>query len=418
MATDDCNADVLANSLFTSLVADSPAAPVVDLSGAAYSFTVDTSSQLYTTPSDLTLDELTAGSLSGSGVFDKLMASADLHIEREFKSGRLTGDQYAEVYTTIMATVLNQSTQFLLNRDQSKWASIAAQMKARVAEISATEALVNLEKSKVETQGAIFAMKNSGATYALTKMQVANEDAKHCLIVSQTASENYKVTYILPTERAIQEYTRSTVLPGQVAVTNINATRILPAEAAIKEYQNTVLQPIEKGIQEFQLDNTLPLQQLSAQYGYDNLLPVQLGKEQHLLSYQLPAQTALINEQKEAQHSQTSDTRSDGATAVTGLVGRQASLLSEQREGERAKTMDTRVDGTTVIVGSVGKQKDLYTQQIDSFVKDSKHKAAKMWLDGWTVQKTLDENLAAPTELGVTSVSAVLAKIKTENGLD
>lgn len=417
-AIDEANlVDGLANQLFTSLTADAPTPPTVDLSDAIFSFTADPDSELYKALQTVTLEQLTEVDLEGAGVFDKLMSAVDLHIQREFKGNRLTGDQYAAVYTEVMTGVLSQSTQFLLQKDQAKWAAITAQMQARIAEIQATVALVELEKVKVETQKAIFDMQNAGAEYALTKMNIANGDAQYGLTKAQAESEEYKRNWLLPAELSIQEYTRSNILVSEYAAKQVTADRILPAEAAVKEFENRVLQPLEEGIQQFQLAQTLPLQQLTAQYGFDFMLPVQLGKEQHLLNEQLPAQTNLLKEQKEVQRSQTLDNRSDALTPISGLVGRQKELVAEQIEGERSKTMDTRTDGSTIIEGSVGKQKDLYDQQIDSFIKDAKQKAAKMWLDGWITQKTLDENLASPNELDVPSVSAVLLSIRNENGL-
>lgn len=349
MAVIDCNADGQANALFTSLTADAPTPPVLDLSDDKFDFIKDLNSELYQDANIVTLEQLTEVTLEGDGVFDKLMQAVDLHIQREYKGNRITGDQYAKVYTDVTTAVLGQSVSFLLQKDQAKWAGIIAQMQARIAEIQATEALISLEKTKVETQEAVFRMQNAGAAYALTKMQIANADAAYCLTQAQTAVETYKL---------------------------------------------------------------------------DFLMPVALGKEEHLLNLQMPAQTDLIKEQREAQRAQTLETRSDMLTPITGLLGRQKNLLDkqiiltgEQVESERSKTLDTRTDNTTVIEGSVGKQKDLYDQQIDSFVKDAKQKAAKMYLDGWITQKTLDENLAAPNELDVPSVSAVLLALRNENGL-
>jgi hypothetical protein len=352
-----CEVDGLANSLYTSLISDIQISPTTDMSDSSFTYNIDSTSELYSDVTTLSLDDLTEVDLEGDGVFDKLMSAVDLHINREFKNSRITGDQYANVYTNVMSSVLAQSTQFLLTKEQAKWSAISAQMTARVAEIQATTALVELERAKISAQKDLFDMKNSSATYALTKMEIANADANHCLIKADT------------------------------------------------------------GIKEYQLNNTLPLQQATAQYNFDYVLPTQYEKEKYTVEFQLPAQVALINEQKEVQLSQTQDIRSDGVTPIKGLVGRQSKLISEQYESERAKTMNTRSDNVTLIYGSVGKQKDLYTQQIDSFVKDAKHKAAKMWLDGWITQKTLDENLASPTELEVPSVSEVLSSIRTENNL-
>lgn len=416
MPEENCNADELANDLFTSLTADAPTPPVVDLTGDQYSF--DTSdSTLYEDVDQITLEQLTEVDLEGEGVFDKLMKAVDIHVQREYKNNRITGDQYAEVYTAVVTAVLGQATSFLLQKDQAKWNAIQAQMQARIVEIQATEALIGLEKTKVETQKAIFEMQNSGAQYALTKMEIANADANHCLIKAKTSTEEYTRQAVLPADVDIKKYTRSNTQVMEYRKAQIEADRILPAEAGLKEFDYRILKPIEKDIQEFQRDQTLPLQQAAAQYNFDNMLPVMLGKEQHILNFQLPAQTALINEQKEVQRSQTLDNRSDALTPISGLVGTQRQLIAEQVESERAKTMDTRTDGSTLVEGSIGKQIDLYNQQIDSFIKDSKTKVTKMYLDGWITQKTLDENLLAPSELGVSSVSDILAELRSENDM-
>lgn len=424
MAVDDCNADGQANALFTSLTADSPTPPTLDLSDSKYNFVADETSELYTDVNTVTLKDLTEVSLEGDGVFDQLMQAMDQHIQREYKGNRITGDQYAKVYTDVTTAVLGQSVSFLLQKDQARWAAITAQMQARIAEIQATEALINLEKTKVEAQQAVFEMQNAGAQYALTKMQIANADAAYCLTKAQTGSEQYKRNWLMPAELAIQEYQRSNILPSEYAAKQVTADRILPAEASIKEFENRVLQPLEEGIQRFQLDQVLPTQQATAEFQLNQMLPVTLGKEQHLLNFQMPAQTDLIKEQRETQRAQTLETRSDALTPISGLVGRQKNLLdeqisltTEQKEAERSKTMDTRSDGSTIVEGMNGKQKDLYDQQIDSFIKDAKQKTAKMYLDGWITQKTLDENFSIPTQLTTPEIDQVLSAIRTTNSL-
>lgn len=99
------------------------------------------------------------------------------------------------------------------------------------------------------------------------------------------------------------------------------------------------------------------------------------------------------------------------------LTHKQIELVSEQVESQRGQTMSTRTDGTTAIAGMLGKQQDLYTQQIDSYQKDAAYKAGKMYLDAWITQKTLDEGLLAPDELTNATVDVVLEKIRTDLGL-
>jgi len=102
---------------------------------------------------------------------------------------------------------------------------------------------------------------------------------------------------------------------------------------------------------------------------------------------------------------------------LINILPTQRNLLSEQMEAARAQTLDVRSDGITPVVGSVGKQKDLYAQQITSYQRKSELDAARLWSDAWTVQKTIDEGLVAPTNFTNVNVDSVLAKIRTSNGL-
>lgn len=388
--TDAQMVDDLAQQLFVSLTADAPTPPTIDFSDPKYTFDPDLTSDLYQDANEIQLSDLTQVDLAGEGVFDKLMAAVDLHIQREFRGNRITGDQYAKVYTEAMTGVLGSSVQFLLAKDQAHWAAITAQMQARIAEIQATKALIELEETKFNTQKALFEMQNSGGQYALTKMNIATENQKHFLMQAQTDGEVYRVRHLLPAELAIQQYQRMQVLPSSVAINQVQSARVLPAEAAIKEYINRELQPIEKRTAAYQIDVAMPIKTDIEEFQRDSLLPVQLGQEQHKLNQLMPAQVTLLE--------------------------KQIDLLAEQKEAERSKTLNIRTDGTT-IVGSVGKQKDLYTQQIDSFIKDAKFKTAKMYLDGWITQKTLDEGLTAPSELTNTEINEVLVANRTANGL-
>ena len=62
-----------------------------------------------------TLD-FTTGSLTGNGVFDELMATLTLHLEREFKANRIIGNDYATAYTSIMNTALGVANQYALQK--------------------------------------------------------------------------------------------------------------------------------------------------------------------------------------------------------------------------------------------------------------------------------------------------------------
>lgn len=94
-------------------------------------------------------------------------------------------------------------------------------------------------------------------------------------------------------------------------------------------------------------------------------------------------------------------------------------LLSaqEQMEAARAQTMNTRSDGVTLVTGLMGKQKDLYSQQITSYQRDAEVKAAKLFTDAWITMKTMDEGLLPPTQFNNTSLNEILTTLKVQNDL-
>lgn len=100
------------------------------------------------------------------------------------------------------------------------------------------------------------------------------------------------------------------------------------------------------------------------------------------------------------------------------VLPQQEKLLKEQVENARAQTMDTRTDGITQVAGSIGKQKELYSQQITSYQRDSEVKAGKIFIDAWTVMKTIDEGLLPPTNFSNANLDGILSTLKTANGLD
>jgi hypothetical protein len=104
------------------------------------------------------------------------------------------------------------------------------------------------------------------------------------------------------------------------------------------------------------------------------------------------------------------------AQTFTNLVA-QWGVIREQHNVQLAQTSDARTDGMPV-VGVLGKQKQLIAQQITSYQRDAEVKAAKLFSDGWTVQKTVDEGLLAPDALNNASVNTVLQNVKVNNNLN
>lgn len=62
----------------------------------------------------LDVNNVTTGTIDGTGTFDVLMQTVFLHLQREYASGRITGDMYAKAYIEIMNNTLAQATQYVV----------------------------------------------------------------------------------------------------------------------------------------------------------------------------------------------------------------------------------------------------------------------------------------------------------------
>ena len=68
------------------------------------------------------ITEITAGSLSGTGVFDKLMAAVTAHLDDQYTKGRIKGAEYATVYLGAVQSAMQQSVSFVLGEQQAELA--------------------------------------------------------------------------------------------------------------------------------------------------------------------------------------------------------------------------------------------------------------------------------------------------------
>ena len=68
------------------------------------------------------LNSITNGALVnnewvGTGAFDTLIAAVNKNIELQYQKGRITGSDYAQVYTQSLQATLQQAIEFLLRKD-------------------------------------------------------------------------------------------------------------------------------------------------------------------------------------------------------------------------------------------------------------------------------------------------------------
>jgi len=475
MATNGSN--TLANELMTSLNSGvSFTVPTVTLTGPDYTLPADTMSD----PVALTNDDLTTSVVGGTGVFDTLMAALDAHLMKEYEAGRITGDQYAKAYIELTTAAMGNAVQFLLSRDQAYWQAMLVRSQARIAEIGAVTAAVELETAKTQRQLVAYQAVTQEAEYALTKVKLANEDITYAInnykftqlmpqekllltaqttlttnqgsqVTAETAGITYKTSNLMPAELA-QIQAQTTLLGSQdaqvdaeTAILSYRLINLLPAELAQLGAQTTLLSSqdaqvdAETSILTYRLANILPKEalQLTAQTTLTTNQGLLVATEEDIAAYKLgtlmPKESTILTNQADKLVKEslkiTEDTtsqayqRTDIMPAQKSLLTNQAAtalaqvdLVKEQMETARAQTLDTR-SNLSAVAGVVGKQKELLTQQKTSYQRDSEIKGAKMYLDAFITQKTIDEATTVPANLSSTNISTVFGTLKTNLGL-
>jgi len=200
---DDCGAKELAQDTFTVLSQDADfTLPEINLE-EGFDFPSEENNPLFNDVPTITVADLTTKEVDGAGVFDVLMKSVNNHLKDEFRSNRITGEQYTKAYIETTTAALSTATQFLLAKDTTYYQSILAQAQARSAEIEAVVAKVNLETTKAQLALTYYQARTSESEYALSKMKLATESAEFCTKKAQAAQIEYQTNNILPQQKEL-----------------------------------------------------------------------------------------------------------------------------------------------------------------------------------------------------------------------
>ena len=393
----------------------------------------------------LNIAELTTGSLTGTGVFDVLLQTLRLHLDREFTSGRITGTAYATVYSQALTSFLQQATAYCLSK-----AKLALELKQMQEVIELTQ----LQQTKL--------IADTRQTDYITDSQLPAETA---LKAKELDVRAYELTNIKPQELALvtqqvatQQYTVATRMPAEVAG--------IQAETSLKAYELSNVQPAQVAqvtAQTAQVTyttaNLIPAQVASTTaqtsqvtYTVANLLPSQLAQttaQTALLTYDLgtvkPAevtnltkQGTLLDSQKTVADKQALSTEAETAQTVykttyslpeeVKVVGftqdrilaevnkisndtvasiKQGRLIDAQTANTTAQTelyaqkkvTELAQTTTTPAANSVmGVQNALMVKQTENYERDAEQKAAKIMIDTWNVRRNAD-TAQAPTNL-------------------
>lgn len=322
----------------------------------------DSLNPLYSEVSDLTIHHITNTTKDGSGYFDILMDAYNTHIDKEYVKGRITGDQFASMYVTLLTSAMDRALEFALSKDTAKFGAIKAQMDARSAELESKIRLVNLRESKFSEVKAHYLAYITKVDYVTAQFTAAISSTQYQKEVSLAGQEEFNLCKLLPLEKDTRQFNLDIILPLQ------------------EKLHTEELETARGSTLDTRTDGTPIKGMLGRQF---NVSEVDYDVKTFTLGNILPTQKA---------------------------------ILQEQREAERAKTVDSRSDGDP-IQGSIGRQKALHDQQIDSFQADSRYKVARLFFDAWATEKTMGTGVLVPDELTNAKIDEVVASVRSDRGL-
>lgn len=240
------------------------------------------------------INELTQGTVGGTGVFDVLMQAVKAHLKGEFEAGRIRGTDYANAYTMSVGQVLAQASQYATQR-----AKLEAELKLLDAQLARTAA----ESMNLIKQGSIL-------------------DSQLCKSEAEIARINIETTYKVPEEvKAIRKQTMLT----QVQTDQVKAqTQGISVDNNMKEFQMEFVLPKELDIKESQL--SISMKEIL-------LKEKQIEISAYELLHKLPADVALVTAQDElyTQKSVTEKAQVDNTVVGTGsVIDLSNKLLGEQ----------------------------------------------------------------------------------------
>ena len=314
----------------------------------------------------ISITEVTEGSIAGTGSFDKIMSAMQIRLEEEFNQGRITGDDYANVYLGAMTASMQQAVAFVLGKQTAD--SQAELTKAQTCSII-------VERLNIPKQGA--------------------------LIDSQTLN-TLKQVDIAIAEIAIKQ---QQVLESIEQVEIVRAKLVnIPKEGSLLDAQvsNTTKQGLLVDAQKAEVTAQI-----------DGIIADILNK---------PKQGALLDQQVVTAQADAINKVREGIVldGQAAKILAEKLLLSHKAITEQAQYVDTVTDlnGASIpVTGVVGKQKLLYKAQTDGFARDAEQKLAKIMVDTWNIRRSTDSGLTtAGTGLEDTSLQAVIAKAKSGIG--
>jgi hypothetical protein len=150
------------------------------------------------------ISDLTEATLTGSGAFDVLAIAVKQHVAGEYTAGRITGDEYAQVYLGALQSTLDRALEFLLQRDKIN-------LELELLEIQKATAAIEQQRAENERDLVAAQILKINAEIQLVNAEVVKSAADKLRIDAQTD---------LLTQQGINAEVEKRLLEAQVCKTN------------------------------------------------------------------------------------------------------------------------------------------------------------------------------------------------------
>lgn len=296
---------------------------------------------------DITVEDLTND--NSKGVFDKLVSALQVILLEEFKNNRITGTEYSKIFMSSLDSAMNQSMQFLLQKDQV----------AKQIEVLEAQRLLTIAQTDIAV-----------AQLAITEAELEKLQAEILLI---------------PVQKELLE--AQVVLTSEQSDKVINESAILVVEKEKAEFELTML-PAQKELIEAQV--VLTEAQASKATVEVEILEIQKTKTTAEVLL-VEANTSETNKKVEVLTAQLLNIPKEGLLIDKQVLKAvsETEFLDQRIKTEMAQIVDV-IDGTAVH-GVIEKQKDLYAEQAKVFTTDAEYKVMKALIETWVTRRGTDE---------------------------
>lgn len=204
-------------------------------------------------PDYLTVDSLTGGEKTGSGIFDELMRSIKSHLAEEYKHGRITGDQYTKAYISAVETALAQGSGYLLQHQITN-----QNIRLLDQQILAAEKNVDLVQKQIEKMTAEIALLNAQTITEGKRQDIMDQElvnlGKQALLIDEQITNAQKDALIK--DEQVLQMTAQTALIGQQEA-NAQAENAVITNTADKVLAETAVLEQKRITEEYQTRDTV-----------------------------------------------------------------------------------------------------------------------------------------------------------------